>query len=140
MASGAQVLKMRDRAKTPAGPRKVRMPNPMRSALTREKLLNATIECMPASRSDKEFGARFAELNNALDTRHKAWAWQLAEHAGITDRPAIEAMTQLYSAALRGLAIDLLQPGARAGVPACVELLKAYQNQLLDQLIAKACG
>ena len=225
MTRGAQALKATDQAKAPASPGKVRMPNPMRSALTREKLLNATIEClyelgydrtstvlvtkranvsrgamlhqfpskadlmmatsefirkqrreahraalegvedpleqlrraiditwgelskpsgiarieiMLASRSDKEFGARFAALNTDLDQRHKAWAWQLAERAGITDRPAVEAMTQLYSAALRGLAIDLLQPGARVGVAACVELLKSYQNQLLDQLIDKA--
>jgi AcrR family transcriptional regulator len=223
MAREAKLSRIKDLPA--AAPRKVRMPNPMRSALTREKLLNATIEClyelgydrtstvlvtkranvsrgamlhqfpskadlmmatsefirkqrraahraalegvddpleqlrraiditwseltkpsgiarieiMLASRSDKEFGARFAALNTDLDQRHKAWAWQLAEKAGITDRPTVEAMTQLYSAALRGLAIDLLQPGARVGVPACVELLKSYQNQLLDQLIAKA--
>jgi AcrR family transcriptional regulator len=225
MAREAKLSRPRKSPAPAAGPRKERIPNPMRSALTREKLLNATIEClyelgydrtstvlvtkranvsrgamlhqfpskadlmmatsefirkqrraahraalegvddpleqlrraiditwgelmkpsgiarieiMLASRSDKEFGARFAALNTDLDQRHKAWAWQLAEQAGITDRPAVEAMTQLYSAALRGLAIDLLQPGARVGVPACVELLKSYQNQLLDQLIAKA--
>jgi AcrR family transcriptional regulator len=225
MAREAKLSKVHDRTVAAPAARKVRMPNPIRSALTREKLLNATIEClyelgydrtstvlvtkranvsrgamlhqfpskadlmmatsefirkqrraahraalagvedpleqlrraiditwgelskpsgiarieiMLASRSDKEFGARFAALNTEIDQRHKAWAWQLAEQAGITDRPAVEAMTQLYSAALRGLVIDLLQPGARVGVPACVELLKNYQHQLLDQLIAKA--
>ena len=34
-------------AAAPSAPAKVRMPNPMRSAITREKLLNATIECNP---------------------------------------------------------------------------------------------
>jgi AcrR family transcriptional regulator len=225
MAREAKLSKVHDRTVAAPTARKVRMPNPIRSAMTREKLLNATIEClyelgydrtstvlvtkrakvsrgamlhqfpskadlmmatsefirkqrraahraalegiddpleqlrraiditwselskpsgiarieiMLASRSDKEFGSRFATLNTEIDQRHKAWAWQLAEQAGITDRSAVEAMTQLYSAALRGLVIDLLQPGARVGVPACVELLKTYQNQLLDQLIAKA--
>ena len=96
----------------------------------------ARIEIMLASRSDKSFGARFAELNEDLDRRHKNWMWRLAEAAGIRDRAAIETMTTLYTAALRGLAIDLLQPGARAKVTAAVGLLRDYQSQRLEALIS----
>jgi AcrR family transcriptional regulator len=98
----------------------------------------ARIEIMLASRSDKSFGARFAELNEDLDRRHKAWMWRLAQAAGITDRAAVDALTTLYTAALRGLAIDLLQPGSRAKVTEAVALLCDYQNQRLDALISKA--
>jgi hypothetical protein len=49
---------------------------------------------------------------------------------------AIETMTTLYTAALRGLAIDLLQPGSRTKVTAAVKLLRDYQNQRLDDLIS----
>jgi AcrR family transcriptional regulator len=98
----------------------------------------ARIEIMLASRSDKAFGARFSELNADLDRRHKAWMWRLAQEAGIKDRPAIEAMTTFYTAALRGLAIDLLQPGSRGSVAAAVDLLRDYQSQRLEALIRTA--
>jgi AcrR family transcriptional regulator len=98
----------------------------------------ARIEIMLASRSDKAFGARFAALNADLDERHKAWMWGLAQAAGIKDKASIEAMATLYTAALRGLAIDLLQPGFRAKVDAAVALLRDYQNQRLEALIKAA--
>ncbi|HET9160066.1 MAG TPA: TetR/AcrR family transcriptional regulator [Caulobacteraceae bacterium] len=98
----------------------------------------ARIEIMLASRSDKAFGARFAELNADLDRRHKKWMWRLAQEAGVRDQGAIEAMTTLYTAALRGLAIDLLQPNARPAVMAAVALLRDYQNRRLDELITAA--
>ena len=98
----------------------------------------ARIEIMLASRSDASFGARFSELNAELDRRHKEWMWTLAEAAGIADRPAIETITTLYAAALRGLAIDLLQPGSRAKVTAAVDLLRDYQNRRLEDLISEA--
>ncbi len=95
----------------------------------------ARIEILLASRSDKDFGQRFATLNAQMYARHKELMWRLAEPAGIKDRGAIDAMTQLYTAALRGLAIDLLQPGARDEVTAAVLLLRDYVNQHLDRLI-----
>jgi AcrR family transcriptional regulator len=98
----------------------------------------ARIEIMLASRSDKDFGARFASLNREMNTNHKRWMWDLAQAAGITDKAEIQAMTDLYVAALRGLAIDLLQPGARADVTAAVNLLRRYQTQHLDELLARA--
>ena len=94
----------------------------------------ARIEIMLASRSDATFGERFSEL----DRRHKDWMWTLAESAGIADRSAVETITTLYAAALRGLAIDLLQPGSRAKVTAAVALLRDYQNRRLEALISEA--
>lgn len=98
----------------------------------------ARIEIMLASRSDREFGARFAALNAEILERHKAWMWRLANEAGITNRAEVEVMCQLYTAALRGLSVDLLQPGARDEVFKAVALLRRYQNQHLDQLLAEA--
>lgn len=94
----------------------------------------ARIEIMLASRSDPEFGPRFAKLNAEMEHRHKAWLWSLAQEAGVTNKPMIEAMAQLYSGALRGLAIDNLQEASRPGVEAAVNLLRRYQNEMLDSL------
>jgi AcrR family transcriptional regulator len=98
----------------------------------------ARIEIMLASRSDHDFGERFAALNAEIWSRHKAWMWRLAEEAGIENKAEVEVMCQLYTAALRGLSLDLLQPGAREDVLKAVALLRRYQNQHLDQLLAEA--
>jgi hypothetical protein len=44
-----------------------------------------------------------------------------------------DSLTQLYAAALRGLAIDAIQPHAGMEVEGAVELLKRYHLMLLDQ-------
>ena len=96
----------------------------------------ARIEIMMASRSDPEFGARFAELNDALEVSHKDSIWTLMQRLGFKDRTLSDAVTQLYAAALRGLAIDALKPRSMADIEAAVDLLKRYQLMLLDQTLA----
>lgn len=97
----------------------------------------ARVEIMLASRSDKEIGERFSALNEALQQRHRDWMWRLAQKAGVTDQAAIETMAHLYASALRGLAIDALDPAARPRTHAAIAMLRDYQNRKIDELIAE---
>jgi AcrR family transcriptional regulator len=84
----------------------------------------ARIEIMLASRSDPECGAYFANLDAELDRNHKARIWPLAERLGFKDRKRVDAIVQLYAAAIRGLAIDALHPMMRPDVQSAVALLR----------------
>ena len=84
----------------------------------------ARIELILASRSDPDTGPYFADLVVELDRSHKARVWPLAQRLGFTDRARADAIVQLYAAAIRGLAIDALQPRLRAGVQASATLLR----------------
>lgn len=92
----------------------------------------ARLEILLGSRSDPELAQKLAVLNARLDERHRDAVWLLAKALGATDRKPVDAMVQLYAAALRGLAVDALFPESREHVSAAVELLK----QMLVDLIA----
>lgn len=94
----------------------------------------ARIELMLGSRSDPELGPRFRELNDRLDEAHKEVVWKRAQQLGFTDRRKIRAFVQLYAAALRGLAIDTLSPGARQDIKGAIALLKELQLQMLEAI------
>jgi AcrR family transcriptional regulator len=97
----------------------------------------ARIEIMLGSRSDAELGPRFRELNDRLEERHKERVWARAQQLGIKDRKKVRAFVQLYAAALRGLAIDGLQPGSRVEIKEAVALLKEFQLKMLEDLTRK---
>ena len=84
----------------------------------------ARIEIMLASRSDPESGAYFSNLDAELDRNHKASIWPLAERLGFKDRKRVDAIVQLYAAAIRGLAIDALHPMMRPDVQSAIALLR----------------
>jgi AcrR family transcriptional regulator len=84
----------------------------------------ARIELILASRSDPVCGPHFAGLILELDQRHKDVVWPLARRLGFTERAQVDAIVQVYAAAIRGLAIDHLQPGMCAGAEAAVALLR----------------
>lgn len=92
----------------------------------------ARIEIMLASRSDAECGAYFSNLNLELDRRHKDLVWPLAQRLGFTDRKLVDAIVQLYAAAVRGLAIDALTPMMRPDAQAAVSLLRESVLALVD--------
>ncbi len=97
----------------------------------------ARIEIMVGARSDPEIGPRFRKLNDELEERHKQRVWQLAQRLGIKDQRKVRAFVQLYAAALRGLAIDGLSPGSRTDIKGAIALLKEFQVQMADALLAK---
>jgi len=93
----------------------------------------ARIEIMLGSRSDAEFADRFVELNQRLEQTHKDRMWARAQELGFTDRKVVDALVQLYAAALRGLAIDATQKSASRDIEAAVELLKRYHRMLVKE-------
>jgi AcrR family transcriptional regulator len=94
----------------------------------------ARIELMLGSRSDPELGPRLRDLNAELEDGHKEHIWERAQKLGIKDRKKIHAFTQLYAAAVRGLAIDALSPRSMADIKAAIALLKEFQLGMLEAL------
>jgi AcrR family transcriptional regulator len=92
----------------------------------------ARLELILASRSDPVCGPRFAALTVELDRRHKEVVWPLARKLGFTDRRRVDAIVQLYAAAVRGLAIDHLQPAMRPDVQSAVALLRETMLAWVD--------
>lgn len=98
----------------------------------------AKLEIMMAARSDKVLAAKLPEMFNSIEQNRRLRMWELAQEIGIEDRDAIEAMVGLHMAAMRGLAMELLVTGDRAQVERSFDLLKAYKDNLITGLIAKA--
>lgn len=92
----------------------------------------ARIEIMMASRSDPDSGPAIARFNAELDRRHKEAVWPRAQGLGFTDRARVDAIVQLYAAAIRGLAIDALSPDVRARTGAAVALLRETMLAWVD--------
>jgi AcrR family transcriptional regulator len=91
----------------------------------------ARIEIMLGSRSDAEFAGRFSTLNQELELLHKDRMWVRAQALGFSDRKLVDALTQLYAAAMRGLAIDATQSRASPDIEAAVQLMKRYHRLLV---------
>lgn len=94
----------------------------------------ARIELMLGSRNDPELGPRFSELNMQLEGIHKDLIWSRAQRLGIRNRKKVDAFTQLYAAAVRGLAIDALWPQSMPDIKGAIALLKEAQLSLLEGL------
>jgi AcrR family transcriptional regulator len=95
----------------------------------------ARIEMMLGSRSDPELGPRFRQLNAEIEDIHKERIWERAQRMGIKDKKKIHAFVQLYAAAIRGLAIDALQPRSMPDIKAAVTLLKDFQLHMLEGML-----
>lgn len=100
----------------------------------------ARIEIMLASRSDRECGPYFANLDAELDRNHKASIWPLAERLGFKDRKRVDAIVQLYAAAIRGLAIDALHPAMRSDVSSAIALLRETMLAWADAVAPAAAS
>jgi AcrR family transcriptional regulator len=91
----------------------------------------ARLEILLASRGDADLSARLAPLETQLQASHHRLMWLYAERLGIADRGLIEAMTQLYTATLRGLSVDALFPSSREHVVSALALLNQCMMRLL---------
>ena len=83
-------------------------------------------EPMVGSRSDPKLRARFPAVIEALEKYQREGVWEQAKSVGITDQPAIDAMTYLHNAAMRGLATELMFSGNRPRAEAAMNLLYRY--------------
>jgi len=100
----------------------------------------ALLEIMMASRSDDELGARFPALAADLAKSQMEGAWAIAKRAGITDRAAVEAMSQLHRAAMQGLSVQMMFATDPKSLEPALNVLKWYKRMLADYLIEHADG
>lgn len=98
----------------------------------------ALLEIMMGSRSDPELGARFPAVIEALETSQREGVWREAQSVGITDRAQVEAMTWLHTAAMRGMALELMFSKDVRRASSAMKLLKRYKGWLTGELVVKA--
>jgi AcrR family transcriptional regulator len=98
----------------------------------------ALLEIMMASRSEADLGARFPAVAEELALTQRKGAWSLAKQAGITDRAAIEAMSQLHRAAMQGMSILMMFAKDPKAIDPMMDLLQDYKLYLTNKLIAAA--
>jgi hypothetical protein len=96
----------------------------------------ALLEIMMASRSDADLGARFPAVAEELAVSQRKGAWFLAKQAGITDRDAVDAMSQLHRAAMQGLSITMMFTKDPESLKPMLDQLRRYKEATVDQLIA----
>ena len=95
----------------------------------------ALLEIMMASRSDSELADRFPALAEEMARSQREGTWQAAQQAGITDRAAVEAMSQLNRAAMQGLSILLMFSPDPDSVRPGIDLLVWYKRVLTGALL-----
>ena len=98
----------------------------------------ALLEIMMGSRSDPELGARFPAVIESLEKFQREGVWEQAQSIGITDKTQIEAMTWLHTAAMRGLAMELMFSKDVKRANAAMKLLRRYKNWLTGELVTRA--
>jgi len=98
----------------------------------------ALMEIMMASRSDADLGQRFPALAQELAETQRKGAWSLAKLAGITDRAAVDAMSQLHRAAMQGLSVLMMFSKDEKSVQPMLDLIHKYKVETTDRLIAAA--
>jgi len=97
----------------------------------------ALLEIMMGSRSDPELGERFPAVIEALETYQREGVWEQAQTVGITDKQTIEAMVHLHTAAMRGLALELMFSQNERAANSAMTLLQHYKRQLTGALVTK---
>lgn len=97
----------------------------------------ALLEIMMGSRSDKDLGARFPTVIEALEKSQREGVWEQAQSIGITDRAQVEAMSWLHTAAMRGLAMELMFSKDARKANAAMNLMRRYKSWLTGELITK---
>jgi len=97
----------------------------------------ALMEVLAAARSDKELATRLAPVLESWDKASAEAVWEQAQGAGITDKAAVDAMTYLHTAALRGLSLTAPYMRGKARNETSVDLLQTYKRGLVDGLLGK---
>jgi AcrR family transcriptional regulator len=98
----------------------------------------ARLEITVAAASDPELHRRLLPSIVASDRVYRDLIWGLAQRLGARRRDLIDLAITSYSAALRGLAIDLLFPRPGVDLDETVDLVKRDHMRLLDDAIRAA--
>jgi AcrR family transcriptional regulator len=97
----------------------------------------ALLEIMLGSRSDPELADRFPAVIESLEKYQREGVWEQAQSVGITDKATIEAMVHLHTAAMRGLALELMFSKDVARADAAMALLRRYKRGLTGDLVTE---
>ena len=79
-------------------------------------------------------------LAQTLEADQRNGVWDLAYELGIRDRDTIDRMVRLHLAAMRGLAIETMFNGDRAGAEESIQLLDQYTRTLTGALLTGTAG
>jgi enoyl-CoA hydratase/carnithine racemase len=80
-------------------------------------------------------GARLLTLSNVFEASQRAAVWEVAHAIGIRDQGAIERMTRLHRATMRGLAMEMLMTGETVAADDAMALLELYKRHLTGSLL-----
>lgn len=95
----------------------------------------ALLEIMMGSRSDPALAERFPAVLEALESRQREDVWRMAQDLGVTDRRKVLSMVRLHTAAMRGLALEMMYSGEPERSEDPMKLLEEYKRYLAGQLV-----
>lgn len=109
---------------------------PITWAALRQPTGMALLEIFMATRSDADLGRRFPAVAREIETVQQRGMWILAKGAGVTNRPAVRAMTDMLLATMRGLSIQLLFTDSDTTVENAMNLAIDWKKRWLGDVLA----
>ena len=94
------------------------------------------IQIMVAAYSEPEMMDRIGPYNAEMDKSYRDRIWGLAQRLGVKDRDGVDAAVSVFSAAVRGLALDLFYPRPTLDIDAALDLIRRNHMAALDRLLA----
>jgi AcrR family transcriptional regulator len=101
----------------------------------RQPPAQALLEIMIAARSDPTLAERLPPVVTAFEAQQRKDVWRMARSLGIKDRRLVEVMSRLHTAAMRGIAIDLIWSGDSGKADESMSLLKYYKRRITGELM-----
>lgn len=96
----------------------------------------ARLEIMVAAASDPDLLQRLRPAVMRQDAIYRDLIWRLAQRLGVSDRGEVDDAVTAYSAALRGLTIDLLFPRPGVDVDGVAAGIRRDHLRRLDAMLA----
>jgi len=96
----------------------------------------ALLEVFMATRSDPELARRFPPVAREIEKVQHRGMWMLAKDAGITDRAAVRAMTDMGLATIRGLSIQLLFSDSEDAVEHAMAMFLAWERTWIARALS----
>lgn len=97
----------------------------------------AVMEIMLASRSDAELGEKLRTLQTRIDQQAHRWSEERVRAAGLEPHPEMEAIHELYVAAIRGLALEATFMNNTDGVNRSIKVLSDMMRRFYPPLAPK---
>lgn len=98
----------------------------------------ALTEIYVGMRSDPELRQHFPPVVRAITEMQHGRMWALAQEAGMTDQAAVQALTDMMLAGMRGLAIQLLYSGDAPRAERAMAVLRYRKSSVMRALLRAA--